>query len=67
LNLLKALQSLSAQDGRQENAKTDPAEKPQTPPPPQQTEKIPQSEYPNVMASVLERHEQVSNRIKNRR
>lgn len=64
LNLLKALQSLSQQNQSQPAAQTAPAEKqpePATPPPP------PENVYPNVMASVLERHEEISNRLKNKR
>jgi len=73
LNLLNALNTLASKtpakgataDSRAENAETaaDGAQKPvKDTVPAEQT-----VTYPNVMASVLERHEAISNRIKNKK
>lgn len=68
LNLLNALQTLSAPKNSGENAQSDGA----APPPPvsaasPKPNAPPQDKPLNVMQSVLERHEAMSNRVKNRR
>lgn len=68
LNLLKALETLSPADKKPKNdepAQTPAETKDEKPAP---TEK-PQTVYPenNVMASVISRHEQISNRLKNKK
>lgn len=68
LNLLKALETLSAPKNNAKNGQSDGA-----PPAPSADsaprEQTPSPEAPpiNVMASVLERHEAMANRIKNNR
>lgn len=61
MNLLKALEGLSA-DRTDKAADETPAEKPKSPP----RESAPPETH-NVMASVLERHERISNRVRNGR
>lgn len=72
LNLIKALQSLSPQNkSRTEgnNTRQEQTENMQKPAQPDAGEngdgRI--DPYPNVMASVLERHEAIANRVKNKR
>lgn len=62
LNLLKALEGLS---GNHTAADTDtkPAPKADSAPPGANTDKAEVKEMPNVMASVIERHERISNRV----
>lgn len=77
LNLLNALNSLSAKpSARQPEANADAennfTEQTASPAPPQNTGTNAQTAtagntYPNVMASVLERHEAISNRVKNKK
>ena len=68
LNLLNLLQGLAPNQG---GAQTPDEQSPQPPlnaqpaPPPQQEQAV--NSYPNVMASVIERHEAISNRIKNKK
>lgn len=65
LNLLKALEGISMQNSgnkQEENASYD------NPAPEQEKAAQPAANtYPNVMASVLERHEAISNRVKNKK
>ncbi len=66
LNLLKALETLSPQkssenEQRPEPHQTAPAPEPQSPQPQETPERL------NVMANVLSRHEEISNRLKNKR
>lgn len=70
LNLLSALSSLAPKQSEGQPSSTEttegasaPYEAPRKSAP---TENAP-APYPNVMASVLERHEAISNRIKNKR
>lgn len=65
LNILKALEGISMQNSgnkQEENGSSDSAV-------PEQEKAVPQAvnTYPNVMASVLERHEAISNRVKNKK
>ncbi|MDE7330598.1 MAG: hypothetical protein K2N30_05915 [Clostridia bacterium] len=64
LNLLKALETLTpppAANGQ--NEEEAPATQPKAPP----TPAAPPAETHNVMASVLCRHEEIANRVKNNR
>ena len=67
LNLLKALETLSPQQGTQNTEQIN--DNPFFAPPPQTKPERAAAEprSVNMMASVLERHEQISNRIKNNR
>lgn len=68
LNLLKALETLSAPKNAGENSGSDGA--PTVPPAeekPRETTAPAQTPPINVMSSVLERHEAMANRIKNKR
>lgn len=62
LNLLKALGSLSGENKSSDGAKNQPVEAAK--PAPAANEKPP--EY-NAMASVIERHEAISNRVRNKK
>lgn len=68
LNLLKALETLSPADKKPKNDEPAQAPAETKDEKPAQTEK-PQTVYPenNVMASVISRHEQISNRLKNKK
>ncbi|MDE6504714.1 MAG: hypothetical protein K2L42_02455 [Clostridia bacterium] len=66
LNLLKALETLSPQKpsenaNQSEPRQTAPSPETQPPQPAEQQERL------NVMANVLTRHEEISNRLKNKR
>lgn len=65
LNLLKALQSFSPQNNNDGTAYADKGDGNPTAPVNAAAEE--KFTYPNVMASVLERHEAISNRIKNKK
>lgn len=68
LNLLKAIQTLSPPAGTEETADGARAAATERNNPTSSAAPInAEIQVPNVMASVLERHETVSNRIKNRR
>ena len=61
LNLLTALGKMTAQNNGQEEAPSPPQKAPQSPPP------TPYEEQNNMLASVLARHETISNRVKNKK
>lgn len=65
LNLLKVLGSLNAQPSA-ESEKAPPAPAPAAPVQSAQPATAETNAYPNVMASVLERHEYIANRIRNK-
>ncbi len=68
LNLLKALETLAPkQNSGQSSDKNFEETKPPVPNAQQKPDSVQTLEIPNVMASVLERHEAISNRIKNNR
>lgn len=72
LNLIKALQSLSPQNQSQtdgNNTRQAQTENKQNTAQNNTSENSAEhvDPYPNVMASVLERHEAISNRVKNKR
>lgn len=64
LNLIQALSNLSAPPRGTDAAKTEPDKGAPAPPAPDM--QTPPAAYPNVMASVLERHEQIANRVRNK-
>ncbi len=68
LNLLKALETLAPKQNSGQNSEQNFDEhKPPVPSAQQKPDSVQTLEIPNVMASVLERHEAISNRIKNNR
>lgn len=66
LNLLKAIETLSPPSDSKQTGSEQPAAPPVPPKPNAEPkpERTADTEY-NVMASVLERHERISNRLKN--
>lgn len=70
LNLLSALNSLAPKQSEGQPSPTETTEAASAPydaPRKSAPAENPPAPYPNVMASVLERHEAISNRIKNKR
>ncbi|MDE6442601.1 MAG: hypothetical protein K2L12_07630 [Clostridia bacterium] len=61
---MKALDGLSAQNNVQNGAQSTPQQPSAQPAP---AAAPPYQDTPNVMASVLARHEQISNRVRNKR
>lgn len=68
LNLLKALNTLSSAAKPPQNGESEePAPEKKNAPPVKKTESATDEEKFNAMASVLERHEEISNRVRNKK
>lgn len=73
LNLLKALETLSPPDKTQKNgeaaapAPTPPADMPEQKPSAEQVTPRPAEPDFNAMANILSRHEQIANRLRNKK